>query len=136
MQIILTDAVMKSLLTLNTSITDHPKVECKDTAAELDETMVTLKCRVRANPPIENARYVFKDGEETIKVGERVDSIYMRKEDGVEFFQMNRRFDKLCISFVGTKITVLSRRPISCKTAVWFQTNSVKIIAGYHSAKT
>ena len=66
-------------------ITDHPKVECKDTAAELKETMVKLRCRVRANPPIENARYVYTEGEETrtIKVGERVDSIYMRKEDGV-----------------------------------------------------
>lgn len=66
-------------------ITDHPKVECKDTAAELKETMVKLRCRVRANPPIENARYVYTEGEETrtIKVGEKVDSIYMRKEDGV-----------------------------------------------------
>ena len=66
-------------------IADHPKVECKDTAAELKERMVKLRCRVRANPPIENARYVYTEGEETrtIKVGERVDSIYMRKEDGV-----------------------------------------------------
>ena len=94
MQTILIDAVMKSLHLLYTFITDHPKVECKDTAAVLDKTMVKLKCRVRANPPIENARYEFKDGEETklIKVGERVDSIYMRKEDGVRSFQICRHF--------------------------------------------
>ena len=73
----------------NMFITDHPKVECKDTAAVLDETKVTLKCRVRANPPIENARYEFNDGEEKkkIKVGEIVDSIYMKKEDGVRIAQ-------------------------------------------------
>ena len=66
-------------------ITDHPKVECKDTDAELKETMVKLRCRVRADPPIENARYVYTDGGETktIKVGERLDTIYMGKEDGV-----------------------------------------------------
>ena len=65
----------------------YPEVQCNSIDAELGEKMVKLKCRVRANPPIDSARYMFMDGDETktITVGERVDSIYMRQEAGVSY---------------------------------------------------